>query len=51
MWAYKSKRGEDNSFLFFIPRTIREELVEWYHDNLKHPGAERLIATISQHFN
>ena len=27
IWAYKPKRGNDNSYLIFIPRIIIEELV------------------------
>jgi len=30
---------------------LRETLTEWYYENLQHPGADRLTATIKQHFN
>ena len=50
VWAYRAKREEKES-LVFVPTKIREELTEWYHDTLKHPGAERLLATMRTHFN
>ena len=30
---------------------LREAITEWYHVMLKHPGAERLLATMRTHFN
>ena len=50
VWAYRPKRGDEES-LVFVPKNMREELTEWYHDTLKHPGAERLLATMRLHFN
>ena len=49
LWAYKEKRGNEE-LLVYIPLEIREELAHWYHDNLRHPGAERLQVTMKQNF-
>ena len=34
-----------------IPRSLRKHVVQWYHDNLCHPGQFRTEATIRQHFH
>ena len=34
-----------------IPRTLRQHVVQWYHDNLCHPGQDRTEETIRQHFH
>jgi len=33
-----------------MPKTLQRRCVEWYHDNLCHPGETRTEATIRQHF-
>ena len=33
-----------------IPSTLQKRLVEWYHNQLCHPGETRTELTISQHF-
>ena len=33
----------------FIPHELSQRILHWYHDNLCHPGAERLKKTISQY--
>ena len=34
----------------YVPRALVQPMLQWYHLNLKHPGADRLFATMSQHF-
>ena len=48
--AYHPKR-EDEESLFFVPKNVWGELSEWYHNNLKHPGTDRLLETIQLHFS
>ena len=48
LWAYKAKISKHEP-LIYIPRGIREELTQWYHDSLRHLGAERLQVTMKQH--
>ena len=33
----------------YIPHALRENIVEWYHSMLGHPGEKRTTATITQH--
>ena len=33
-----------------IPTTLQKRLVEWYHNQLCHPGKNRTEKTIGQHF-
>jgi hypothetical protein len=33
-----------------IPTSLRSRILTWYHENLLHPGADRMYHTISQHF-
>jgi hypothetical protein len=34
----------------YIPHALRENIVEWYHSTLGHPGEKRTVATVTQHF-
>ena len=34
----------------YIPTALRTRIVEWYHEQLCHPGEIRTALTISQHF-
>jgi hypothetical protein len=34
----------------FIPKTLRERIIAWYHTYLVHPGKTRMEATIRQNF-
>ena len=34
----------------YVPTTMQQRLVEWYHLMLCHPGEDRMEATIAQHF-
>jgi hypothetical protein len=33
-----------------IPTNLCFRILTWYHENLLHPGADRMFHTISQHF-
>ena len=33
-----------------IPKSLQENVLEWYHYILVHPGRDRTLKTISQHF-
>ena len=33
-----------------MPKSLRKRILEWYHDQLMHPGITRMIKTIRQHF-
>jgi hypothetical protein len=33
-----------------IPTSLCSRVLTWYHENLLHPGADRMFHTISQHF-
>jgi hypothetical protein len=33
-----------------IPTNLRFYILTWYHENLLHPGADRMFHTILQHF-
>ena len=33
----------------YIPATLRNNVIEWYHEMLQHPGANRTEKTIRQH--
>ena len=34
----------------YVPEKYSEALVEWFHENLQHPGKERMICTIRNNF-
>ena len=36
--------------LIVIPKTLKKQVVEWYHTTLCHPGETRTEQTICQHF-
>ena len=35
----------------FIPKAARAGMVEWFHENLQHTGAERTAKLMRQHFD
>lgn len=35
----------------YVPTTCRQPMIEWYHEMLKHAGAERTAKTIRQYFD
>jgi len=34
----------------YIPSTLVQPVLNWYHENLKHPGIDRLFNTLNQHY-
>ena len=35
LWTYEG--------IFFVSNNVRAPMVEWYHENLQHPGPERTV--------
>jgi transposase InsO family protein len=33
-----------------VPKSLRKRIMNWYHEQLMHPGITRMIKTIRQHF-
>ena len=33
-----------------VPKVLQSKILEWYHHLLVHPGRDRMLKTISQHF-
>ena len=46
MWTYGSAKER----LVFVPVSLREEMMDWYHSCLHRHGAERMSLTIRQFF-
>ena len=45
------KKDEENKrWLIYIPEAMSEDLIDWFHMNLLHPGESRLTQTICQKF-
>ena len=34
----------------YVPKEAQEDLSQWYHKSLQHPGIYRTTNTIKQHF-
>ena len=34
----------------FIPTSFQEDITEWHHQNLKHPGGDRMYLTMKETF-
>lgn len=34
----------------YVPVSLRDDLIKWYHEMLLHPGEARMKATVKQHF-
>ena len=45
LWTCRSEKT-----LIYVPVSLREEMMNWYHSSLHHPGAERMSLTIRQYF-
>ena len=39
-----------NANKIIIPSTLEQDLTEWYHENLKYPGGDRMYLTIKEIF-
>ena len=57
LYSSKNYRFSDKSYdlitrddRIVIPRSMEQEITEWYHQNLLHPGKKRLELTLRQHF-
>ena len=51
VWKYISPRARNkDEWKIYIPTKLKAELIEWYHDVLKHPGTTRMINTINKNF-
>ena len=46
---YRVKEGV-NKFLIYVPASLANDLLDWFHVNLLHPGATRLAETVRQLF-
>mmetsp|Transcript_13570 Transcript_13570/g.16453 ORF Transcript_13570/g.16453 Transcript_13570/m.16453 type:complete len:698 (+) Transcript_13570:1112-3205(+) len=33
-----------------VPTALHDKIIQWYHDTLNHPGIQRTVNTIRQHF-
>ena len=52
LWKYISPRAKNKKYWkIYIPTKLQKELIEWYHDVLKHPGVTKMINTIGKIFN
>ena len=52
-YSFKSFRGRDNIITqngkIYIPKSLRKQTVQWYHDTLRHCGETRLENTLRLH--
>ena len=44
------KDEEDKKWLIYVPEKMSDDLIDWFHVNLIHPGESRLTETIRQNF-
>ena len=57
LYSTKNFRFSDKSYdlitrdnKIVVPQSMEQEVTEWYHENLLHPGEKRLELTLRQHF-
>ena len=57
LYSSKDFRFSDKSYNLItrdnkivVPQSMEQEVTEWYHENLLHPGEKRLELTLRQHF-
>ena len=51
LWMIKSSRASsENNYKIYALSALQENLIQWYHGNLNHPGSLRMNVTIGQHF-
>ena len=48
LWTKKS--DDDNRTRIWIPKSLQEPLLNWYHKNLMHPGGRRLEDSVRCNF-
>ena len=46
---YRVHKGDDR-YLIYVPLSMAEDQLGWFHENLLHPGASRLTETVCQMF-
>ena len=49
IWTMKNPKIDE--YLIYAPPILQEKLLDWYHQNLKHPGVDRMSLTIRKHFD
>ena len=48
LWIKKSKF--DKKWRIFVPKSIRQNIVGWYHEALMHPGIKRMEESVLRYF-
>ena len=48
LWMKKSKL--DNKWRIYVPKGIRHDLINWYHEALMHPGIRRMEEIVLRYF-
>ena len=48
LWIKKSKF--DKKWRIFVPKSIRQKLIRWYHEALLHPGITRMEESVLRYF-
>ena len=49
IWVHKT-RMNDNNWRIYIPVTMENEIINWYHNVLLHPGVSRQYQSMKLHF-
>ena len=44
-------RGRDGIYRIYVPKVLRNELVEYYHNDAQHPGINKTITIIHRYFD
>ena len=45
-----TKKGQDGQDKIWLPASLRQILLEWYHGTLQHPGSRRLEESVRANF-
>lgn len=49
VWTVRADE-KANEYKIYVPKILRSDMLQWYHINLRHPGIDRMYATIRQNF-
>ena len=49
VWTVRADE-KANEYKIYVPKILRSDMLQWYHVNLRHPGIDRMYATIRQNF-
>ena len=49
-YLWNKRSATDNKLRIWIPKDLRSELLQWYHEMLFHPGARRLEDSVRSNF-